>query len=83
MLLPTLPSVKDGDDFETVASQPVRNDKRSAGNDEFSGTGHSAGAANIRQGSQTVNRRQQRRGDPAGSAWVLVRDSPFSDSSSD
>ena len=66
--------MKDSDDFETPASQPVWNHEGRASNHELSSTRHAARAAKIRQLGQPFDSGQKRRRNPACGTGVLLRD---------
>jgi hypothetical protein len=66
--------VKDGDDFEAVATQPVRDHIRRIRNHQFPGARNSAGPTKIRQRRESFDRGQKRQRDSGGSGRVLARD---------
>ena len=66
--------MKDRDDFEAVASQPVWNHVARAGNHELTRTGHSAWTTKIRQLRETFDGGPERHGDTASRLGVIARD---------
>ena len=66
--------MKNGDDFEPVASQPVRDEVRRARNDELTRAGHSAGATKMWEPGHAFDGGHERGGDTASRAGVLARD---------
>ena len=66
--------MKDRDDFEAVALQPVRNHVPCAGNDELTRTDQSSWTTKIRQLRQTFDGGKERHGDTARCARVIARD---------
>lgn len=71
---PFLPTVKDGDDFQTVTSEPVGDHVWCAWDDEFSRTGNSTRTAQIRKFGETLDRVEECAGDSIGGLGILARD---------
>jgi hypothetical protein len=71
---PFLATVEDGDDLETVASQPVGNHVRYARHNQFPRTGDSTRTAQIRQFSETLDSLEQYAGDSIGGRGIVARD---------
>jgi len=65
--------MKNGDDFEAVTSQPVRNYVARARNYELACARHSAGTTEIRQVGQAFDGGQERHGDAASRVGVIAR----------
>ena len=59
LLRPFLPRVENGDDLEAVASQPVGDDVRCSGDDQFSRAGDAARTAKIGQLSEALDSFEQ------------------------
>ena len=66
--------MKDRDDFEAGASQPVWKHVARAGNDELTRTDHSARTTKVRQLRQPFDGGQERHGDAARRVGVIARD---------
>ena len=74
LLWPFLPGVENGDDLETVASQPVRDDVRCSGDDQFSSAGDAARTAKIGQLSEVLDGLEQCAGDSVGGVRIVACD---------
>jgi len=72
-LRPSLASMKDGDDLEVFASQPVWDHIGGARNHELARAGDSSGASKIRQSSQTLYGRQERHGRTGRCVGIVAR----------
>jgi hypothetical protein len=66
--------VKDRDNFEAVASEPIRDHVRGAWDHQFAGARDAAGATEIGQFGETGDGLEQRACDATGSLWIVVRD---------
>ena len=74
LLRPFLPRVENGDDLEAIASQPVGDDVRCSGDNQFSGAGDAARTAKIGQFSEALDSLEQCPCDSVAGVRIVARD---------
>ena len=74
LLRPFLPAVENGENLETVASQPVGDDVRCSGDDQFSSGGDPARTAKIGQLSEALDSLKQCARDSVGGVRIVACD---------
>jgi len=73
LLRPFLPRVENGDDLEPVTSQPVGDDVRCSGDDEFSGAGSAARTAKVGEFGEALDSLEQCARDSVGGVRIIAR----------
>ena len=73
-LRPLLSAVKHGDQFQPVFFDPVRNNVRRAGNNEFPGSDHTARPADVRMTGKQIHAFQYASGNPLRGLWMVPGD---------
>jgi hypothetical protein len=74
MLRPFLPTVKNGDDLETIGSHSVGNHVRRAWHDQFPSTRYTTRTAKIRQFSEALDSLEKCARNSIGSFGIVTRD---------